>query len=203
LELVMISRLIRRLALAGCIASTLCGCASQGDTATWSAPASALPTTLPSAQSQYPLAASIPGVQNFAYVTAELWRGALPTPQGLQSLARMGVRTIIDLQERDQSASVPAGVVYVPLRISEWRCDRLDTAAVLRAIRESPKPVFIHCHQGRDRTGLAVAAYRLSLGMTADQAIEEARRFGLNFWWQGPIESRIRQLARQAEASVR
>jgi protein-tyrosine phosphatase len=113
----------------------------------------------------------------------------------------MGVRTVIDLQERDQSAYIPPGVLYVPLRISEWRADRLDTAAVLRAIAESPKPVFIHCHRGRDRTGLAIAAFRLAQGATVAQVIEEARRFRLGFWWRGPIESKIRQLARQAQAS--
>jgi protein tyrosine phosphatase (PTP) superfamily phosphohydrolase (DUF442 family) len=126
----------------------------------------------------------------------------MPSAEGFASLARMGVRTVIDLQERDESSLVPAGVVYVPVRVSEWRCHRLDTAAVLRAIEASPKPVFIHCKEGRDRTGLAVAAYRLARGMPAEEAIAEVRRFGLNFWWRGAIESRIRGLAREADAAA-
>jgi protein tyrosine phosphatase (PTP) superfamily phosphohydrolase (DUF442 family) len=109
----------------------------------------------------------------------------------------MGVRTVIDLQEDDQSTKLPPGVRYVPVRVSGWHADQVDTDAVLRAIAENPKPVFIHCHQGKDRTGLAVAAYRLSQGMSAEDAIRELRRFRVNFWWRAPIEERIHALARR------
>jgi hypothetical protein len=190
----------RALPLAALSTAILCGCVSPSSTPTSLPPALALlPTTQPAA-SQYPLDSYVPGLVNFGFVNADLWRGALPSPDGFKTLAVMGVRTVIDLQERDQSANIPPGVRYVPLRISEWRADHVDTAAVLRAIAECPKPIFIHCHRGRDRTGLAVAAYRLAHGATADQAIEEARRFRINFWWRGPIEARIRQLAREGVA---
>lgn len=136
------------------------------------------------------------GVDNFGIVTAELWRGAKPTRDGMRSLAEMGVQTVIDLQEQDESGDIPAGVRYVPIRTSRWHADRVDTAAVLQAIAESPKPVFIHCEQGRDRTGLAVAAYRIAHGMDPDAAVAELVGFHVNLWWRSPIEKRIRALAR-------
>src|SRR5438309_1501206 len=95
----------------------------------------------------------VPGVGNFGEVTPEIWRGAKPTREGMQWLAERGVKTIIDLQMIDESADVPQGVRYVPIRVSMWECDCVDVAAVTRAIDESPKPVFIHCLAGRDRTG--------------------------------------------------
>jgi protein tyrosine/serine phosphatase len=43
-------------------------------------------------------------------------------------------------------------------------------------------PVFIHCQRGSDRTGVIVAVYRMSRdGWTADQALDEANRFGMGF----------------------
>src|SRR5688572_11326061 len=158
----MIHTLTPRLIVVAALAAfVLTGCASQSSTSTTPPPPALalLPTTQP-AQSQHPLDGYVPGLVNFGFVTPDLWRGALPSPEAFKALAHMGVRTVIDLQERDQSAYVPAGVLYKPMRISEWRAHRVDTAAVLRAIAECPKPVFIHCYRGRDRTGLAVAAYR-------------------------------------------
>ncbi len=159
------------------------------------------PTTRPtllvseSLEPQRPIPGYVPGVENFGFVSKDLWRGAKPTPEGFHALSAMGVRTIIDLQEEDESAGVPAGVTYVPIRVSSLRADEVNVQAVLAAIDASEKPVFIHCLQGRDRTGLAVAAYRLRCGMPANAAIEELNNFGINFWWRRPVEQRIRLLS--------
>ena len=144
---------------------------------------------------QHPMEVGPLGVDNFGVVSPELWRGAEPTPDGLKVLAHLGVKTIIDLREADESSEVPPGVRYVRMPVSAWRADQVDVHDVLREIARSPKPVFIHCHQGRDRTGLAVAAYRLSHGMSVDDACLELRNFGVNPWWDGPIERRIHQLS--------
>lgn len=137
----------------------------------------------------------VPGVQNFGVFTDDVWRGARPTTAGLRALADLGVKTVIDLQELDASADVPPGLRYVPLRVSGWHADQVDTAAVLKAIDENPKPVFIHCLEGRDRTGLAVGAYRLSRGMPMADVTAELQCYGVHFWWKGPIERRLRQIA--------
>jgi len=137
------------------------------------------------------------GVKNFGEVTPEVWRGGKPTPQGMQWLADRGVKTIIDLQMEDESRAVPQGVRYLPLRVSMWECDCVDTSAVVKAIDESSKPVFIHCQAGRDRTGLAVAAWRVAHGMSANDAIAEMERYGKNAWWSRAIKSKIRKLERE------
>src|SRR5215211_4700459 len=90
--------------------------------------------TPPPLEPQRPLDGYVPGVANFGFVTGDVWRGAEPSSEGFRTLAAMGVRTVIDLQEVDQSAKVPPGVRYVPLRVSGWHADEVDTDAVLRAI---------------------------------------------------------------------
>jgi len=158
------------------------------------APAAA-PALGATAAAPLPPGGRVPGVDNFGVVSADVWRGARPTPQGLRALAALGVRTVIDLQERDESADVPPGVRYVPLRVSQWHADRVDTAAVLKAIADNPKPVFVHCLEGRDRTGLAVAAYRLSQGATADDAVRELDQYHVNVWWRPFIVRRVNEMA--------
>ena len=156
------------------------------------------PPLLPTPAPQRPLAGGPAGVDNFGFVTPGIWRGAAPTAEGWASLARLGVRTVINLRESDELADVPPGVAYVHLPTSAWRADQVDVPAVCRAIAAAAKPVFVHCREGRDRTGLAVAAYRVGTGTAADAACAELRNFHVNPWWDGPIEARVRRLAADA-----
>jgi protein tyrosine phosphatase (PTP) superfamily phosphohydrolase (DUF442 family) len=153
---------------------------------------------------QHPLDDTVPGISNFGLVSKDLWRGGQPTPEGMQWLARLGVKTVIDLREEaDETSIIPAGVRYVRIPVSPFSADQVNVAEVLRQIETSPKPVFIHCHQGRDRTGLAVAAYRLAQGMQPADACLELRNFNVNFWWDGPIERRIGSLDRSLSAAAK
>lgn len=153
---------------------------------------------------QLPLDDTIPGITNFGLISKDVWRGAQPTEQGMHYLATLGVKTIIDLREEaDESSIVPPGVHYVRLPVSPFNADLVDVQEVLRQIDASPKPVFIHCHQGRDRTGLAVAAYRLAQGMPAADACAELRNFHVNLWWDAPIERRIHDLDRTLTPAAR
>jgi tyrosine-protein phosphatase SIW14 len=144
----------------------------------------------------------VPGIKNFGFVSADVWRGAKPSREGLRHLAAMGVKTIIDLQMDDESADVPECVKYVPIRVTLWAADKVNVAKVLETLKDCPKPVFIHCLQGRDRCGLAVAAYRLDQGMSGDEAIRELEQFGVNFVYNGPIKKRIRQLEKERRSAT-
>jgi protein tyrosine/serine phosphatase len=47
-------------------------------------------------------------------------------------------------------------------------------------------PVYIHCAQGRDRTGYNAAAYRMVVqGWSAAEALEEMNAFHFNRIWVG------------------
>ncbi len=144
---------------------------------------------------QHPLD-DVRGIENFGFVSAELWRGGQPNAEGYRTLQAMHVGTVIDLElPNPRVPPAPRAVNPHSLPVSEWHSDQVDTTALLVLIRDSPKPVFIHCRQGRDRTGIAVAAYRLSRGMPIADVVKELHNFRVNFWWAPSIERRIRQLS--------
>lgn len=109
---------------------------------------------------------TIAGVDNFAKVTDGVWRGAQPTAEGFATLKAMGVRTIVNLRalhsDRDLLRGLGLGYAHFP-------CTAVlpDEEVVLKFLRVATtpacRPVFVHCEHGADRTGVAIAAYRMAV----------------------------------------
>jgi len=63
--------------------------------------------------------------------------------------------------------------------------------------------VFVHCYFGRDRTGVMVAAYRMSQqNWTADQAVEEMYSFGFHSHWYPAMKSYVRKFRPLSPATI-
>jgi len=136
---------------------------------------------------------------NFQKVNGQIYRGAQPDQDGFERLAKMGIRTIVDLQEFDGRArseerlvsSLGMRYINIPMRGMEVPSD----AAVQRAIAimndSSSGPVFVHCHRGADRTGMVVACYRIQHdGWERKKALKEASKYGMS-WYQFPLKAYV------------
>lgn len=102
---------------------------------------------------------------------------------GLESLKKLGVDVVVDMRGTNQSeeaAVTKLGMEYVAIPSHCPFPTDEPWARFLRVIRENPdKKIFVHCRLGDDRTGMAVAAYRMSEeGWSADEAMNEMRTFG-------------------------
>ncbi len=127
---------------------------------------------------------TVTGVKNFGEVTPTLYRGGQPSSQGYEALSKMGVKIVVDARlsgkDNERKEVEKAGMQYVSI---PWHClfPRDEAMArFLAVLRTNPsKKVFVHCRYGDDRTGMMIAAYRMSVeGWTAEDARKEMDDFG-------------------------
>jgi tyrosine-protein phosphatase SIW14 len=126
----------------------------------------------------------LPGLGNFAQISEELYRGDQPSREGFEHLRNMGVRTIVNLRayRGDAGKLKGLGLRYVHLRCRAWLPSGKKLAAFLKLVRDpANRPVFVHCLHGSDRTGLAVASYRImEQGWALEDAVQELHTFGFH-----------------------
>lgn len=134
------------------------------------------------------LAASAVDVYNFGRVNEGYYRGAQPEAADVRELAALGVRTVVDLQkdgDDDEPTLVEgAGMKYVRIPMTTRVPPTGAQLAEFFAVVTNPvnRPVYVHCREGRHRTGVMTAAYRMTLdGWTADQAFKEMKQY--KFGW--------------------
>jgi len=124
----------------------------------------------------------LPGVYNFAQIAPGLYRGAQPTVEGFATLQSLGIRTVINLRayHTDRLRARGLGFNYVHLFWRAWLPRDRQIAMFLQLARDSAHhPVFVHCLHGADRTGVAIAAYRVVVeGWAVADAAAELRAFG-------------------------
>ncbi|HLX18483.1 MAG TPA: tyrosine-protein phosphatase [Bradyrhizobium sp.] len=139
---------------------------------------------------------------NFATVDAVLWRGARPDAAQAGWLFANGVRGVINLElfEEDRAAWDGLAVDYrhlpdwEPLALGPSGIEDRHIKAVLAAIREMPKPIYIHCRDGQNRTGIAVATYCLvEKGEPLDAVLADMKSY--RGAWAAGDASYLRSLA--------
>ncbi len=127
---------------------------------------------------------------DFHKVDNDLYRGRRPTCSGLSKLEALGIRTFIDLGGAEaalhgcEDDARKAGVHFASFHISLLQIvltgvsdERLRSLFDL--IQKAPKPIFVGCRLGRDRTGMIVALYRIKRQeLPFGKAEEEAVYYG-------------------------
>jgi len=127
------------------------------------------------------------GLPNFGEVTPNLFRGGQPGVDGLKTLKDMGVSIVVDMRsgpnDHEKAAVTKLGMQYVSI---PWHCPFPTDepfARFLKVIAENrDKKIFVHCRLGDDRTGMAIASYRMAdEGWSADEALNEMEKFGFDW----------------------
>ncbi|HLK18343.1 MAG TPA: tyrosine-protein phosphatase [Bryobacteraceae bacterium] len=129
-----------------------------------------------------------PGIARFEQLNEHLYRGGQPGEAGFQTLAKIGVRTVIDLRykgaqshwEKHVVESLGMRFIGVPMDMHAPSDGEMDH--VLRLLNTSEAwPIFVHCEGGKDRTGTVIACYRITHdGWSNEKAYREARQHGLS-----------------------
>ncbi|MBP1622969.1 MAG: protein tyrosine phosphatase [Acidobacteria bacterium] len=128
---------------------------------------------------------ALEGVPNLHRVSEALYRSAQPTPEGMKRLAKLGIKTVVNLRAFNSDEDDLRGTKLIGEAISmtAWRPRDEEIIRFLRIVQDGARaPVLVHCQHGADRTGTMVALYRIVVqGWTKDAALEEMVEGGYGF----------------------
>ena len=136
-------------------------------------------------------------IENFVKVDDGLFRGAQPDQAGYDDLQALGIRTIACLRVSDDHCEIPQYMAFRTHHISfkHIHPEDEDVRKWLAIVKDkTSRPIYVHCRQGVDRTGMMVAIYRIVVqDWTKKRAIAEMKMRGFNKW-NLPIERYLEDL---------
>ena len=120
---------------------------------------------------------------NFSYLIPGVLAGS-SMPRGRQDLERLvdeGIEVLVTAMEESLNEDLvkDVGLEYHYYPVPPYGTPTLqqinDFVELVNTNRVKNRPVVIHCYMGWGRTGTLLAAYLISGGMNADEAINEVR----------------------------
>lgn len=142
-------------------------------------------------------------IRNFHVVTPGILRGSQPSEEGLAVLKdHFKIKTILSLRrdrrhndwERNVAKRLNVEFISMPMSAGEEQSiDKIEKClSIITDI--SMQPVFVHCHAGKDRTGLIMAAYRVKYeGWDPKEAIREMLAYGYDQTRFYPLKNSLRK----------
>ncbi len=131
---------------------------------------------------------NLPAVRFAEVVKGKIYRGGEPPLWQILDLAKTyGIKTIIDLdndskaikKEKQLAEANGMKFISVPLNPVLYPKDG-DMSKIYKLLTDKKQyPIYIHCWQGKDRTGLAIGLYRVfKQNWLSEQAYSEMLKFG-------------------------
>lgn len=115
-----------------------------------------------------------------------LYRGSAPSPKEVMALKdKLGIKKIVSLDKETGEAIDRAckmlGIDHIKMYMDHSRKSIYNFVTQnLKKLFLEGGPTFVHCHEGKDRTGLAIALVQCKyLGMDPEDAIKQAKSLGL------------------------
>ena len=192
----MSSQLRISLALATVLTATLWGARTSASAQTSIGPASCLEITPPAASVQ----PSLHGISNFGQVTPTLFRGGQPTSEGYRELKQMGVEIVVSFRHEkgenslERRAVEALGMRFVSLPWHAWdKPPDEEVSSFFRLLSSNPHgKVYVHCQQGRDRTGTMVALYRVAVDhWCPESAVAEMKAYHYHHFFFPQLETYV------------
>jgi protein tyrosine/serine phosphatase len=145
-------------------------------------------TTMELDKSQPPTPDGSGRPENFAIVGPGIYRSSYPQHGHFQTLADLGLKTIITLVSDTPSSAyenflASNGITHHRIYIIANKDPDIFTPAeivdkVLNLMLDPDNyPLLVHCNKGKHRTGCIVACFRKVTGWTDDTAIEEYEQY--------------------------
>ncbi|MGI8731934.1 MAG: fused DSP-PTPase phosphatase/NAD kinase-like protein [Pyrinomonadaceae bacterium] len=144
-------------------------------------------------------------IKNFGQMTEQFYRGAQPKQGDYGSLAALGIRTVIDLQDDPKSyekaAVEGAGMRYVNIPMDDKSYPKSEQIEAFLKLVDNPETgkFYVHCAGGRHRTGVMGAVYRFTHDhWNYDQVYAEMKQYDFySRWGHGPMKQFVQDYWQQ------
>jgi protein tyrosine/serine phosphatase len=146
---------------------------------------------------------SFDGVPNQGLVSPVLYRGGQPEQRAYAELKSFGIETVVNFRddlgeiEKERKAVEALGMRFVSIPWSpRQEPTSQQVAEFLELLRSHPEQkVFVHCRYGSDRTGVMVAAYRISVDhWTPENALDEMNAYHYHHFFYPHLKSYVKGL---------
>jgi hypothetical protein len=124
-------------------------------------------------------------IERLVKVTDNLYRGSAPTPKDLLQLKKQfHINKIVSLDrgsgERIDRACKLLGIKQEKIYLDGSKKSLINLLKHnLKELLISDGPTFVHCHAGKDRTGLVIGMYQCKyMGMDPAKVISDAKKLG-------------------------
>jgi len=149
-------------------------------------------------------------IKNFGQMDDRFYRGGQPTESEYKTLAAMGIHTIIDLRNDEEtfakSAAEAAGMRYFNIPMDGVSAPSNQDVANFLKIVNDPETgkFFVHCKAGIHRTGAMGAVYRINKdGWDYDKTYLEMKNYEFSAGlFHGALKSFVKRYS-QSEDSQR
>jgi len=123
-------------------------------------------------------------IKNFGKVDERLYRGSQPSKKDYADLKKLGIDTVIDLEDKptdyEQKSVEALGMHYINIPVKDKTAPSPEMIhTFLNAVNASSTgKFFVHCAGGRHRTGDMVAVYRVEeYGWDFDKIYQEMKNY--------------------------
>ena len=123
-------------------------------------------------------------LKNLYKMNDSIYRSEQPESKEFQDLQKLGIKSILNLRDdrSDTSELKFTKLNYYQIKIVTANFSDSEIVAALKIIKNSPKPLLVHCKHGSDRTGVVTAIYRIIFeNWTKQKAIDELKNGGFGF----------------------
>ena len=145
-------------------------------------------------------------IHRLRQITPTLYRGSAPSPQDLVWLKDfLGIGKVVSLdretgKKSDRTAKL-LNINHVKAYIDESKSSLLKVLHLnLKKLLIDGGPTYLHCHYGKDRTGLIAALFKCRyMGEDPEKAIQEAKSLGFGVGTDPKFTHLYEKLIRQCK----
>ncbi len=144
-------------------------------------------------------------VVHFEAIDLGVYRCGLISEEAAPLLKELGVKTVINFDNQNERARAESnllehfGIYTVRIPWSGWDYPSQAVVKQFLTLMKNPelRPIVVHCKRGSERTGLAIALWRVdALGWTANRAYDEMKQYEYRKFLQGHLKKYLYQFAK-------